>query len=96
MRDKLIELLTRRLTEIYGESAATQIIALQIAGELLAEGMLSADLVRHGRWIKPTKINGRSFSIVHCSVCGGVPCGVDENTRYCPNCGAKMDLEDAK
>ena len=55
---------------------------------------IEAEPVKHGRWIKPTKINGRSFNIVHCSVCVGVPCGVDENTRYCPNCGAKMDLEE--
>jgi len=45
-----------------------------------------------GEWIRPTKINGRSFNIPHCSVCEGVPCGVDENTRYCPNCGAKMEV----
>ena len=49
--------------------------------------------VRHGRWVIPTKIGHRSFDIPHCSVCNGVSCGVDENTKYCPNCGAKMDLE---
>lgn len=49
------------------------------------------DLRPKGEWIRPTKINGRSFNIPHCSVCEGVPCGVDENTRYCPNCGAKME-----
>lgn len=43
-----------------------------------------------GKWITPTTIGGRAFNIPHCSVCGGVPCGVDENTRYCPNCGSKM------
>ena len=46
--------------------------------------------VVHGEWIKPTKIGYRSFDIPHCSVCDGVPCGVDEYTKYCPNCGAKM------
>ena len=49
------------------------------------------DLRPKGEWIRPTKINGRSFNIPHCSVCDGVPCGVDENTHYCPNCGAKME-----
>jgi hypothetical protein len=43
-----------------------------------------------GEWIKPTVINGKAFSICHCSACGGVPCGVDENTKFCPNCGADM------
>lgn len=51
------------------------------------------DPVQHGKWIKPTKIAGRSFDIPHCSVCEGVPCGVDENTNYCTNCGARMDKE---
>lgn len=39
------------------------------------------DPVKHGKWVKPTKIAGRSFDIPHCSVCEGVPCGVDENTN---------------
>ena len=30
--------------------------------------------VVHGEWIRPTKINGRTFDIPHCSVCGNVPC----------------------
>lgn len=45
----------------------------------------------HGHWIKPTVIDGRAFNIPHCSVCNEVPCGVDEHTKYCPNCGTKMD-----
>ena len=49
--------------------------------------------VRHGEWKTPTTINGRAFNVPHCSVCDGIPCGVDENTKYCPNCGAKMDGE---
>lgn len=49
--------------------------------------------VRHGEWKVPTTINGRAFNVPHCSVCDGIPCGVDENTKYCPNCGAKMDGE---
>lgn len=47
--------------------------------------------VKHGRWILPTKINGRTFDIPHCSVCNGVPPGVSEHTKYCSHCGAKMD-----
>ena len=47
--------------------------------------------VVHGRWILPTKLGHRYFDIPHCSACDGVPCGVDENTKYCPNCGARMD-----
>lgn len=50
--------------------------------------------VVHGRWVMPTVIGGRAFEIPHCSACDGIPAGVDEHTKYCPNCGAKMDLED--
>ena len=52
----------------------------------------AADVVerKRGEWIIPTKIGGRTFSIPHCSVCDGVPCGVDRNTKFCPPCGADM------
>jgi len=46
-----------------------------------------------GEWIFPTVVNGRSFNIPHCSICGGVPCGTDENTKFCANCGAPMTDE---
>ena len=52
---------------------------------------IDAQPVKHGRWMSPTLIGSRHFNVPHCSVCGEVPCGVDENTHYCPNCGAKMD-----
>lgn len=42
-----------------------------------------------GHWITPTVIGGRAFNVPHCSTCKGIPCGVDENTKYCPYCGAK-------
>lgn len=55
--------------------------------------MPAADVVPvvHGHWINPTVIDGRAFNIPHCSICNEVPCGVDEHTNYCPNCGAKME-----
>ena len=49
--------------------------------------------VVHGKWEFPTMFGYRAFHIPHCSACGGVPCGVDENTKFCPNCGARMDGE---
>ena len=49
---------------------------------------IEAEPVVHGRWVRPTMINGVNFDIPHCSVCEKVPC--DEG-NYCPNCGAKMD-----
>jgi hypothetical protein len=52
--------------------------------------------VVHGYWVFPTVIGGRTWNIPHCSACDGVPCGTDENTKYCSICGAKMDLKDGE
>lgn len=59
------------------------------------EKIAPADVIKvvHAKWIKPTKISGRNFSIYHCSACLGVPAGIDDKTKYCPHCGALMDLE---
>lgn len=45
----------------------------------------------HGKWIKPTNISDLSLDVYHCSACDAVPCRVDEFTKYCPYCGAKME-----
>ena len=56
--------------------------------------MLPAENVspaRHGRWLqKKHKIFGNAYDYV-CSECG-CDYALAEN-NYCPNCGAKMDLE---
>ena len=45
--------------------------------------------VQHGRWI-----NHGSFEV--CSVCGEEQYGHDNGRYYCPNCGARMNLEKEK
>lgn len=46
--------------------------------------------VRHGHWRgKPT---GR-YEVLKCSVCGDCSPTAGIMPRFCPNCGAKMDLE---
>ena len=42
--------------------------------------------VRHGRWLH------RKNGVAYCSECEIDT--VEDETEYCPNCGAKMDLED--
>ena len=42
--------------------------------------------VRHGRWLH------RKNGVAYCSECEVDT--VEDETNYCPNCGAKMDLED--
>lgn len=48
--------------------------------------------VRHGRWIREWNMRGDISDLVwSCSVCG-MPKQLD-TTKYCPNCGARMDGE---
>lgn len=48
---------------------------------------IDAEPVRHGRW------EGKKWSY-SCSICGGLsPEDGGAKTNYCPDCGAKMDVE---
>ena len=47
--------------------------------------------VRHGEWLLKHIGHGHYWE---CSECHTNPCiYVTKNTKFCPNCGAKMDLE---
>ena len=46
--------------------------------------------VRHGSWISCETAGGWFHNIVKCSECNKKE---DRKSDYCPNCGAKMDLE---
>ena len=51
--------------------------------------------VVHGKWTRILLRNEKGGCIgaeMICSECGS-PNGHDEKTRFCPNCGAKMDKE---
>ena len=52
----------------------------------------SADVapVVHGTWFLRHIGHGHYWE---CSVCHATPIYVTNNTNYCPNCGAKMDVE---
>ena len=47
--------------------------------------------VRRGRWGKK---QGGFWEFANCSVCGQKTATVGIPPNYCPNCGAKMKLED--
>jgi hypothetical protein len=55
---------------------------------------IDAEPVRHGRWNYADV--RKSFGVLHGVKCS--ECGVEgvSSYNYCPSCGAKMDLEDAK
>ena len=48
--------------------------------------------VRHGRWIWRNKWEPFEFKY-ECSICHD---SSDLESKYCPNCGAKMDKEDSE
>ena len=48
--------------------------------------------VRHGRWIEHEKY---TFGVMYdCSICDNLILDNGHSWNYCPNCGAKMDLEE--
>lgn len=63
---------------------------IDLSGEKFEAAILkiqAADVapVRHGRWLH------RKNGVAYCSECEIDT--VEDETEYCPNCGAKMDLE---
>lgn len=65
--------------------------AIQTAAETLKLApTIDAEPVRHGRWIDMRESH-KDVPHIRCSECKSVIYGLE--SRYCPNCGAKMDLE---
>ena len=57
-----------------------------------------AESVRHGHWEEDVRYRASPLGIgclirYKCSVCGTF---VDQETKYCCNCGAKMDEENSE
>lgn len=73
---------------------AKQEMEIKELKEKLSESPNSASSeVKHGHWILRHVGAGHFWE---CSVCHKNPCiYITENTRYCPNCGARND-EDEK
>ena len=59
--------------------------------------LIEVSPVRHGRWIEPTQLyyGAKQYE---CSLCYSDTFwkkhSITEKYPHCPNCGAKMDLED--
>lgn len=65
--------------------------------DILIDKIPAADVaeVKHGKWqLDEAASCGHIEYIYTCSACRNCTAwGETEKTRYCPNCGAKMDLE---
>lgn len=86
------------MDDYISREAAKQILSRLLVKEAaecacnLIECVLPADVepVRHGRWGKK---QGGFWEFAACSLCGEKTPTVGITPNYCPNCGAKMDLE---
>ena len=74
----------------FQDHISTYTMMLKIEAENVLSDLETVDVapVRHGRWI-PLEDSAYEFL---CSNCKEYM--ADDNPNYCPNCGAKMDLED--
>ena len=81
-RDAAKKILSCMLTDAAAECACN-----------LIDSVLPADVVpvRHGRWGKK---QGGFWEFAACSLCGEKTPTVGIMPNFCPNCGAKMELED--
>ena len=78
-------------TDINGEE---QFGVLQCSVMIRELPTVDAEPVRHGRWEENEDKDSWFRDVVFCS-----RCGIGNAARrgaYCPNCGAKMDLEETR
>ena len=77
------------LSEYYHHKTFIQHLALSEALDRVP--VVDAEPVRHGKWIMKSDPFGFFDEIPVCSECGCTT-KLREKTKFCPNCGAKMDL----
>ena len=91
-RDALVQDMKERLNNINGRNYADYQFGYELAIRRI-ENASTADVqeVKHGKWL----MYKFGLEVVTCSNCGAVYEGGD-SFRFCPKCGARMDLEEEK
>lgn len=74
-------------------------VAWNIGGQIKKLPAADVEVVKHGKWIEVQKENILNVivPVLECSACGKYTVGtrgIVTKSNYCPNCGAKMNLED--
>ena len=83
--------------ELYGPSA-TRLLVYDLRNAAATIESLQAQLPKRGKWEREMDVNDEPF--YQCSVCG--ECfdfnrdSTHEVFKYCPDCGAKMEVQDAE
>lgn len=89
--DKAMELAAR--TMVNGSQVAYVVMGLpNFVENILNNAEVEAEPVKHGHWVKKWHAMFRR-ELPMCSECGDIWV---VKTNYCPNCGAKMDLDEAE
>lgn len=91
-----LDKLVNRLDEYYttlGKKYGFDDMYIRGYGEAISnmedEPVADVQEVKHGKWL-PYRFG---LEVVKCSICGAVYEGGD-SFRFCPKCGARMDLEE--
>lgn len=89
-KEKLLQKLSRMIEYCKDDNKVNGLTALFQVGDAIMD-CPTADVqeVKHARWL-PYRFG---LEVVACSNCRAVYEGGD-SFRFCPKCGAKMDLED--
>lgn len=90
-RSELLRIESLLDSDVLRASKTASVIYDQIMYDI--EHIPAADVaeVKHGKWIEYLPVLRVGNLQIGCSECGLTN---DFKTSYCPNCGAKMDLED--
>ena len=98
-RPELLRIESLLDSDVLRASKTASVIYDQIMYDI--EHIPAADVeeVKHGKWIEVQKENiwNDIVPVLECSACGKYTVGtrgIMTKSNYCPNCGAKMDLED--
>lgn len=98
-RSELLRIESLLDSDVLRASKTASVIYDQIMYDI--EHIPAADVaeVKHGKWIEVQKENiwNDIVPVLECSACGKYTVGtrgIMTKSNYCPNCGAKMDLED--
>lgn len=69
-------------------------LKMEIRSEISALQSVDAAPVVHGKWT--TKRTQKHDGEWYCTACDYEPIVMTDDMKYCPGCGAKMDLEESE
>ena len=90
--DKALEKISKMIDYCEKDTSVNGLTALFQVGDAIMDcKTVDAGLVKRGKWkFTGTDKNGDVYQCSNCEL----KIGLADETNYCPNCGAKMDLEE--